>query len=35
MMMDGRMVSCAATRRDIWTGGGKFDFLFKIVYIVL
>ena len=33
--MDGRMVSYGATRRDISTVAGKFDFVFKIVRIVI
>jgi hypothetical protein len=35
VMMDGRMVSCGATRRGTCIGAGKFDILFKIVCVVL
>ena len=33
--MDGKMVNCVATRRNIWIGAGKFDFLFKMVCIMI
>jgi hypothetical protein len=35
MMMDGKMVNCVAIRRNIWTGAGKFDFLFNMMWIML